>query len=235
LLDVLFSQRFERALDVCNVGFFRMTATMTASDDAIRLSAPQQRDDRRSQSLSQPTLLSLQRRTMRTLVLTLCFLLAVACSVVTASKEVLFDFQAGPSKTLGLFFAGHQHQADNDAETDVYVGTLEPLAHNTQRSALDSAFVVRSQDFTSLRVKVTVWENTDDETKGTFPILLTIKNLVADQGAVELRHAEKGFQWIETASVVTHNSAYEHPFEIRDNESNVLLTIRVFSVGEDEL
>jgi hypothetical protein len=113
--------------------------------------------------------------------------------VVTASKEVLFDFQAGPSKTLGLSFAGHQRQADNDAETDVYVGTLEPLAHNTQRSALDSAFVVRSQDFTSLRVQVTVWENTYDETKGTFPILLTIKNLVADQGAVELRHAERDF------------------------------------------
>jgi hypothetical protein len=138
-----------------------------------------------------------------------------------ATKEVGLKVENPGSSTLGLYFAG-DISTPNDREMlarDYYyeklTDTIPPKYMVTHNTHTTHGFIIRSADFlTRIRVHI---EASDDKS-GKRPYKITFINLSADNenAAVELKHSNSGYVWIDGTQYVSHDTALDHMFEIRD-------------------
>eukprot|EP00933_Yihiella_yeosuensis_P006179 TRINITY_DN110858_c0_g1_i1.p1 TRINITY_DN110858_c0_g1~~TRINITY_DN110858_c0_g1_i1.p1 ORF type:complete len:181 (-),score=35.64 TRINITY_DN110858_c0_g1_i1:128-670(-) len=158
----------------------------------------------------------------------IAFVMACSTDVLAqsdAAKDMKVTFEAH-EKALGIFWVGNAENLRNNVgkaalvDLERLVATVAPGQVVTQLASSLDMFAVRSADF-QFRTKITV-DPSPDGTSPDHPVRVAIKNLCHEGQAVELKHAEEGYQWISAGDEVAHSSATGHRFELRSDSEPVL-------------
>ena len=103
---------------------------------------------------------------------------------------------------------------------------LHPGDTATESLVAGSSFVIRSADL-STRIRVNFDLNEDPDR----PFSLGIVNLSVDDRhgpfPVELQHSNSGFVWVDPGEVVTHMTAENHVFTVRDKSKHEVFSVTV--------
>ena len=93
------------------------------------------------------------------------------------------------------------------------------------------AFAVRSADMT-WRARFALWEHEDEDQ----PYKISFENLMVEESgtAMELKHDEAGYLWIEPGEHATHTAAGGHRFELRDGGRADRFAVEIHALDPEE-
>merc|ERR1711865_894956 len=173
-------------------------------------------------------------------------LLLLASSAVLAARPKIF-FQAG-EQDIGIFYVGNHSLAlagqvnEQAVDYESFVGMLPAGKGQNHEFMLDHAFEIRSADF-KFRAKVVVFKTHDNEMELTsFPYSIVFKNLMLERTEdglnskpMELKHSSSGYQWIESGHHFVQATGPHHPFELRNRDKQLMVTIQLDEYAEQDL
>lgn len=93
-----------------------------------------------------------------------------------------------------------------------------------------TSFAIRSADM-KWRARFSLWEHEEED-----PYKISFHNLMIEDGgeAIELKHHEDGFLWIEPGDHVTHTAGGGHRFEVRDGSHLDKFAVEIHALDPEE-
>ena len=108
---------------------------------------------------------------------------------------------------------------------------VEPGGETGRFVRFSDAFAVRSADMT-WRARFALWEHEDEDQ----PYKISFENLMLEESgaAMELKHHEAGFLWIQPGERSTQTATGGHRFEIRDGDRGDRFAVEVHALDPEE-
>ena len=151
------------------------------------------------------------------------------------SNDVMVKVTAGESapSDLGVIWEGDSTAGENFEKLAAF---LKPGASTVQATFHEHSFSLRSSDM-KFRVRVTIHDTlrNDPHARG---FRITFHNLNHDGkpgSAVELKHGNSGYIWIESGNEVTHTTDAHHHFILRDANKAEIADIVLMPPSKQDL
>ena len=181
---------------------------------------------------------TLPRRAMRAplaLVALCCVARAQVVPYDGADRHKIIVHNTG-SEDLGFYYLGNGY--DPGPEVAMWDGSetlnaiIEPGGEAGRYVAFSDAFALRSADM-RWRARFSLYAHDDDAQ----PYKVSFYNIMEEPegGAMELKHHDAGYLWIEKGHHVTHTATGGHRFEVNDVDRAPRFALEVHVLDEDEV
>ena len=165
------------------------------------------------------------------------FALLVLLPLIAAARspDVMLKVAAaqGAPSDMGVIWEGDEHAGENFEKLAAF---LKPGSSTVQSTFHEHSFSLRSSDM-KFRVRVTIHDTLrNDPHSRSFRI--TFHNLNHDGkpgSAVELKHGNSGYIWIESGNEVTHATNPHHHFTLRDSNKADIVDIMLLPPPQRDL
>lgn len=140
------------------------------------------------------------------------------------------------SEDLGFYYIGNGYDPGRNLAmwdgSETLNAIIEPGGEAGRFVSFSDAFAVRSADM-QWRARFSLYAHTDEEQ----PYKISFYNIMDEPSgsAMELKHHEEGYLWIEKGEHVTHTAEGGHRFELRDGDRKDRFAVEIHMPDEDEI
>lgn len=146
--------------------------------------------------------------------------LLLAGAFAVGASNVILEVRNDGYDNFGVFFVGDKQWDEPGVQLERLVAFVPQGQTIYQSTHFQHGFVVRTSNM-EIRMKVVIDEGENED----YPFKISFFNLSHDDNAaIELKHGESGYIWIDGGNFITHMTGTHHQFTINAFDKSPVVT-----------